>query len=137
MRQNEEDQGARILHAMSCVLLGGAVALLLCFVFLLICSAAVSRGILGEGTMTQMTVCACVAGAFVGGLIAVRQMRARALIVGICTGAVLFLLLLTVGVLFYGGAAPAENGLMLAAGALIGGALAGLLGRTGRKKRRK
>ena len=49
--------------------------------------------------MYQLTIVGCVLGAFAGGLLAVRRCGSRALIVGLTTGGVLFLLLLTIGAL--------------------------------------
>ena len=64
----------------------------------------------------------------------------RTLIVGLCTGAVLFLLLLTVGVLFFETMSVEQGGIGLLCGGLCGGAAAGLLGggkRSGGKKKRR
>ena len=87
--------------------------------------------------MYQMTVVGCVIGGFSGGTAAIRRCQSRALIVGLLTGCVFFLILLTIGVLFFGPAAP-EEGLSLLCGALCGGAAAGLLSRPrpARKKRK-
>mgnify|MGYP000096259973 CR=1 FL=1 len=51
--------------------------------------------------MYQLTIVGCVLGAFAGGLLAVRRCGSRALIVGLTTGGVLFLLLLTIGALCF------------------------------------
>ncbi|HWS43275.1 MAG TPA: TIGR04086 family membrane protein [Pseudoflavonifractor sp.] len=137
MRKNEEEQGARLIRYMLDVLLGGAVALLACFLFLLLASVAISRGWLGEDLMYQLTIVGCVLGGFVGGAVAVGRSRSRTLIVGLLVGVVFFLLLLTVGLLAYGSAIPEEGGLGLLCGALCGGAAAGILGSKPKKKRRK
>ena len=63
--------------------------------------------------------------------------RSRTLVMGLCVGAVLFLLLLTAGLLFYPGMSIEEGGVGLLCACLIGGALAGLLGGKPKKKRRK
>lgn len=139
MRKNEEDQGAKLVRYVLGVLLGGGVALCASFLFLLIASLGISKGWLGEGLMYQLTIVACVVGAFIGALVAVRRCASRALVVGLLVGAVLFLVQLTVGVLFFDMSAP-EGGLGLLCGALCGGAAAGLLGGRhghGKKKRRK
>lgn len=80
---------------------GGVAALAVCFVFLLVASAAISGGLAGEELMYQLTIVGCVLGAFAGGLLAVRRCGSRALIVGLTTGGVLFLLLLTIGALCF------------------------------------
>ena len=138
MRKGEEDQGAKLIRYTLGVLLGGVAALAVCLLFLLLASVGVSSGWLGENLMYQLTIVGCVVGGFAGGLTAVRRCGARALIVGLLTGGVLFLLLLTVGVLFFDAAAPESGGIGLLCGALCGGAAAGLLGsRPAKKKRRK
>lgn len=135
MRKNEEDQGAKLVRYVLGVLLGGAAALFTCFVFLLAASVGISRGLVGEDLTYQLTIVGCVLGGFVGGMTAVKRCGSRALVVGLLVGAVLFLLLLTVGILFYDTAAPEEGGLGLLCGALCGGAAAGILGgKPGRKK---
>ena len=136
MRKNEEDQGAKLVRYVLGVLLGGAVALFTCFLFLLAAAVGISRGLLGEELMYQLTIVGCVLGGFIGGMTAVKRCGSRALIVGLLAGAVLFLFLLTVGILFYDTAAPEEGGLGLLCGALCGGAAAGILGgKPGKKKR--
>ncbi len=137
MRKNEEDQGAKLVRYVLDVLLGGAVALMVCFLFLLGASIGISRGWLGEELMYQLTIVGCVLGGFVGGMVAVRRCRSRTLIVGLLVGCVLFLLMLTVGLLFYDAITPEEGGLGLLCGALCGGAAAGIMGGKPKKKRRK
>ena len=141
MRKNEEDQTAMLVRCGTGVVLGGAAALLVSLAVLLLASVAISRGALGEGLLYQVTVAGCVLGSFAGGLLAVRRCGARALIVGLCTGGVLFLLLLTVGVLLFDAHSVEQGGIGLACGCLCGGAAAGLLGsgkkKSEKKKRRK
>ena len=138
MRKNEEDQGAKAVRYLVGVILGGVAALIVCFVFLLIASVCISRGLLGMGLLYQITLVGCVVGAFAGGRLAIRRCGSRALIVGLATGLVLFLLLLTVGVIGFR-AAPEAGGIGLCCASLCGGAVAGLLGvgGKGKKKRRK
>ena len=97
MKHMEEDQGARLVRCVLGVLLGGGVALLACFLFLLLASAGISKGWIGEQLMYQMTVVGCVIGGFSGGTAAIRRCQSRALIVGLLTGCVFFLILLTIG----------------------------------------
>ena len=48
MKHMEEDQGTRLVRCVLGVLLGGAVALLGCFFFLLLASIGISKGWIGE-----------------------------------------------------------------------------------------
>ena len=97
MKKKEEEQSAKLIRCGMGLVLGGVAALAVCFVFLLVASAAISGGLAGEELMYQLTIVGCVLGAFAGGLLAVRRCGSRALIVGLTTGGVLFLLLLTIG----------------------------------------
>ena len=137
MRKTEEDQGTRLVRAMTNILLGGVVALAVCLMFLFLCSIGISGGWLQEGLMYQMAVVSCVISGFAGAMTAVRRCGSRALIVGLAVGAVFFLLLLTVGVLLFESMSLEAGGLGLLCGGLCGGAAAGLMGSKPKKKRRK
>lgn len=137
MRKTEEDQGAKLVRAMTGVLIGGVLALGVCLAFLFLCSVGISGGWLGEELMYQMTVVGCVVGGFLGGLLAVGRSGARALIVGLATGGVFFLLLLTAGLLLFEDMSLENGGMGLLCGALCGGAAAGILGAKPKKKKRK
>ena len=137
MRKTEEDQGTRLVRAMTNILLRGVLALAVCLMFLFLCSIGISGGWLQEGLMYQMAVVSCVIGGFAGAMTAVRRCGSRALIVGLAVGAVFFLLLLTVGVLLFESMSLEAGGLGLLCGGLCGGAAAGLMGSKPKKKRRK
>lgn len=141
MRKNEEDQSARMIRYMLGVLLGGIIALAACFILLLLASAGISSGKLSQDSMYQITMISCVVSTFLGGMVAVKRCRARVLIVGLATSTVFFLLLLTIGVIFFGVVAPEAGGIGLLCGSLLGGAAAGLLASrvkgTVKRRRRK
>lgn len=136
MRKNsDEDQGKKLIRYALGIVIGGVLALAVCLVLLLLASVGISLGWLGEENMYQITILGCVFGCFVGGLTAVRKCGARGLLVGLAVGGVYFLLLLTVGLLFFDTMTPEAGGIGLLCGSLCGGAAAGLLG--GGQKRRK
>ena len=137
MQKKEEERGAKLVKFIGTVLLGGILALLICLAVLFLCAAGISGGWLNDRHMVQYTIAGCVVGCLIGGLFAVLRCRARALLVGLGVGCVFFLLLLTVGLLFYPDMSIGERGLGLLCGALFGGALAGFLGGKPKKKRRK
>lgn len=137
MRKKEEEQGAKVLRYMSCVLLAGVVALLTCFVFFCLCSFLISSGWIGSEHMIEYTIAVCVISSFLGGTFSISRYRAKTLLVGVGTGIVLFLLLLTVGFLFFKSVSLENHGVGLFCASLFGGALAGLLGGKQKKKRRK
>lgn len=137
MRKTDEEQGAKLVRFMSGILMGGVLALLVCLAILLICSFGISGGWLSDRHMTQYTFAGCVLGSLIGGLFAVLRCQAKTLLVGLGTGCVFFLLLLTISLLFYPGMSVEERGLGLLCACLFGGALAGLLGGKPKKKRRK
>lgn len=137
MRKNEEEQSAKVVRYMSSVLFGGVTALVLCLVFLLLCSLGISSGWINTRYMVQCTLAGCTIGSFIGGMLAVVRCRAKTLLVGLGTGAVMFLLLLTIGLVFYPDMSAENRGVGLLCAALLGGAIAGLLGGKPKKKRRK
>ena len=137
MGKREEDQGARLIRCGMGILLGGVLALAICCLFLLGCSVAVSNGLAGEDLGYQFTVVGCVLGGFGGGVFAAKRCGGG-LLAGLGVGAVLFLLLLTIGTLFFETMSLQAGGIGLLCGALCGGAAAGLLsGGRGKKSPRK
>lgn len=136
MRKNEEEQGVKLVRYALDVLIGGAVALAVCLVFLLLASVGISAGWVGEKLMYQLTIAGCVLGCFAGGIMAVRRCGARSLLVGLAVGAVHFLLLLTIGLLFFDSMTPEAGGVGLLCGSLCGGVAAGLLGGRPQRKRK-
>lgn len=137
MHKTEEDHSSKLVRAMAGILLGGVLALCVCLVFLLICSVGISGGWIKESLMYQLTVVGCVVGSFSGGVFAVQRCGTRALIAGISTGFVFFLLLLTVGFLLFESVSVETAGLGLLSGGLCGGAAAGIMRIKPKKKKRK
>lgn len=137
MRKGEEDQGAKILQYGKAVLMGALCAFLTGILFLFLAAAGVSAGLIAPGLRYQLTVVASVLGSFVGGILAVRQCSGRGLFVGLAVGGGLFLLTLTVGVIFFDGVSFENGGLGLLCGALCGGAAAGILSGGGKRPQKK
>ena len=137
MRKTEEDQGAKLVRYMLGVLIGGAVSLVVCLLLLLLASVGISSGRLALAHKYQITMAASVVSTLIGGLIANKRCETQRLLVGLAVGAVYFLLLLTVGLLFFD--AQLQTGeIGLLCGSLFGGAVSGLLGGNAKKgKRRK
>lgn len=134
MRKNEEERGAMLLRYGKGILFGGLVALVLCIGFLLLAAFGISQGLLSSSIRYQLTVVACVLGSFCGGALATRRCGTRGLFVGLAVGGVLFLLQLTIGILFYETFSLDSGALGLLFGALCGGAAAGILVRGGGKR---
>lgn len=137
MRKTEEEQSAKLIRLMSSILLGGVLALAVCLAFLFLCSVGISGGWVSDRYTVQCTLAGCALSCLIGGMFAVLRCRTRTLLVGLGVGAVLFLLLLTIGLLFYPGMSVENRGVGLLCASLFGGALAGLLGGKPKKKRRK
>lgn len=136
-RRPEELGGGEWLNAMCEVLKGGVLAGVTTILVLLICSVLVSMGAVPVNAMYAAALAACVTGALVGGTYAVRHVGRRSLLVGLGVGAVLFLLLLTAGLIVYRGASVANGGAGILCACLCGGAIPGLLARKPKKKRRR
>ncbi len=142
MRKSEDDQGVKLLRYGSEVMIGGLMALGISLLLLFLAAAGISGGLVSADLREQLSVVACVLGGFLGGLFAVRRCPTRGLFVGAAVGAVLFLLQLTLGLLFYDTPSLENGGVGLLCGDLCGGAAAGILGGGGRrppqkKKRRR
>lgn len=137
-RKREEEPAERWLGLMLALLRGGVVALAAALLVLMGGAALISAGTISDGAADRIAVAACVAGAFVGGLLSVpRGGRSGALLAGLGVGAILFLLLLTAGMLLYGDASLERGGAAEVCACLCGGALAGLLRGSAKKKRRR
>lgn len=118
-------------------LLGGAMAAVITLLLLLLCSVAISSGIIGQSLELQVIIAACVIGSFCGGRLTRRRWGCRQLIAGLSAGAVFFLILLTISLIGYETVDIGGAGLGVMAGCLCGGAIAGLLGGKGTKKKRR
>ena len=132
-----EETGSQWLNAMCEVLKGGVLAGVVSILALLACAVLVSMGVLPVSAMYGAVLAVCVLGAMVGGTWAVRRVRTRSLLVGPGVGAVLFLLLLTAGLIVYQETSVANGGTGILCACLCGGAIPGLLGRKPGKKRRR
>lgn len=136
-KRQAEHPASGWLNAMCEVLKGGVVALAVTLLALLVGACLISAGILSENAMGGLVTASCVIGALLGGLLAVRWVGSKPLPVGLGTGAILFLLLLSIGLLLYDGASLAQGGVRLALACACGGALAGVLGSRKKKRKRK
>ncbi len=132
-----EDPGRPWLNTRCEVLKGGVLAGVVTILALLLCAVLVSTGTLPVSGMYGAVLAVCVLGALAGGTWAVRGAGGRSLPVGLGVGAVLFLLLLTAGLLVYDGASIANGGAGILCACLCGGAIPGLLARKPKKKRRR
>ncbi len=130
-----EVQGTNAVQMATGVALGGLLALGIELVILLLGALAVSNGILKENSTSQLTAAACVLGCIGGGLLACSKWKSRRLVGGLLTGVVCYLLILAVGLLISDDLTFGPQALIELAGCLCGGALAGMLGGGGKKRR--
>lgn len=135
--RSPEDLGSQWLNAMCEVLIGGALAGVTAVLTLLVCAVLTSVGVMPVGAMYGAVLAVCVLGALVGGTFAVRRVGRRSLLVGLGVGAVLFLLLLTAGLITYDEVSIANGGAGILCACLCGGAIPGLLARKPKKKHRR
>ena len=138
MRKGEEEQGVRILRVTGVILAGSGIALGVCMLVLLLTAFFITSGQISQQLIPHLTAAACVIGSFVGGSVSISRCGQRALPVGAAVGGVLFLLLMTVGVLLFPDMNVENGGGIIFGSCLSGGALAGLLtGGKGRKRTKK
>ena len=133
--RKQEEAGGLWITVMCELLKGGAVAAAAALAVLLVCALLVSGGALPERTMERAVPAACVLGALTGGLLAVRRVGRGTLLVGTGVGAILFLLLLSAGLLLLESASVSNGGVPILLSCLCGGAMAGILGARPKKKR--
>ena len=134
--KGREDGGGLWVNAVCEVLKGGVLAGVVTILALLLCSVLVSMGVIPVEAMEGTVLAVCVLGTLVGGIYAVRRSGA-ALAAGLGVGAVLFLLLMTAGLIACEGASVANGGVSVLCACLCGGAIPGILGRKPKKKRRR
>ena len=136
-RHHQEESGSQWINSMCDLLKGGVLAGVAAIVALLLCAVLVSAGLLRERWMEGAVLAVCVLGALTGGMYAVRKIGSRTLLGGLGVGAVLFLLLLTAGLLAYDTASVEQGGVGILCACLCGGGIAGILGGGAKKKRRR
>ena len=135
--KRQEEGGSAWLNATCEILKGGVLAGIVTIVSLLVCAILVSMGVLPVSAMEGVVLAVCVLGTLIGGVYAVGRSGGRSLLAGLGVGAVLFLLLLTAGLIAYEGASIANGGVGILCACLCGGAIPGILGRKPKKKRRR
>ena len=135
--RRQEEPGKQWIDSMCDLLKGGAVAGVVTILALLIGAVLVSAGVLRERWMSGAVLSVCVLGAFVGGLYAIGKIGSRSLLVGLGVSCVLFLLLLTAGLLAYDTTSMEQGGAGILCACLCGGGIAGILGSRPKKKRRR
>ena len=96
-----------------------------------------SWGVIPERTMDRAALAAGVLGGLTGGLLAVRRIGRSTLLVGAGVGAILFLVLLSAGLLLFEDASVSNGGVPILLSCLCGGAMAGILGSRPKKKRKR
>ena len=137
-RENRRTEpGPDWISSMCALLKGGALAGVACILVLLAGAAAISMGVLRERWMPGAVLAACVLGALLGGLFAARGRGGHGLLSGLGVGLVLFLLLLTAGLLAFEDVSLEQGGAAILCACLCGGGLAGLVSRRKPKKKRK
>ena len=135
--RRREDGGSQWLNAVCEILKGGVLAGVVTILSLLACAVLVSMGAVPVNAMEGGGPAAWGLGTLAGGIYAVRRSGTRPLAAGLGVGAVLFLLLLTAGLIAYEDSSVANGGVSILCACLCGGAIPGILGRKPKKKRRR
>lgn len=132
----KEGINAPWIEVMCRYLRGVGLALVVTLAVLLACAGAMSAGWLGEKLMGRCILVSCLLGGLLGGVVVSYGQR-RALIQGVGTGALLFLVLMALGAIGYESFSVTNGGAGVLCACLCGGAIAGMLGRKRGKKRRR
>lgn len=135
--RRQEEPSTHWIGAMCDLLKGGILAGGVTVAALLLCAVLISAGLLRERWMEGSVMTACVLGALIGGLYAVRKIKRRTLLIGLSAGLILFFLLLTAGLLVYDTADAGQGMAGIFCACLCGGGIAGILGGGPKKKHRR
>lgn len=131
----KSDKKATNKKTATAMITGTLGALLIAMLLLLVCSAAISAGVLKMENSRGLAVFICALSCFCGGLFVVRSCGKTALPLGVGTGFLFSLLLTMLGHLLFEDAEFGMGQLLILCICLCSGALAGLIGKK-RKKRR-
>lgn len=126
MKRQEKRRKDNESHWVKCVcevLKGGTIAGALTVLLLLLWAFLISGGMMRERWMEAAVLGSCVAGSALGGIYAKRRIKAGRWAVGICVGCVLYLILLTAGVVAYGAVSLERGGGRVLLACLVGGVL--------------
>lgn len=130
----EQKQRGDLLSAATSLAAGGAIALGLSLLTLAVASVLISNGTLGEDWTSRAGVLGSFLGCMIGGCYAIAGIRSRALAVGLGVSVLFGAFWVLAGLLWLNGMGGLS--VSVAAAALLGGGLSGILFAT-RKKRRK
>lgn len=115
---------------------GVFIALIVMFLLLFMSAFILSAGILDTSMMHSLAIISCSIGIFVGALLSVRRCGQRSIPVGIGVGVVCFLILLIFAPVCSIKIQFGTNQFLLLFLCLCSGALAGIVGKKKRKRRR-
>ncbi|MGI6265381.1 MAG: TIGR04086 family membrane protein [Acutalibacteraceae bacterium] len=128
--KDNADKTARIIRALG---IGTVAGTLVCLAGLLIMAAVLTARDMPQSVVTPLAVIAAAFGALVGGFIAARVARGRGLLMGALTGALLYLLILLAGTIWFRDALGVGLLVKLAVLVVCGG-VGGILGVNLRKR---
>lgn len=137
IRKKSEDRQPVWLTLALNVLWGGGTAFVVATVVLLAAAFLISAGALGDDRIGSAVIAACLLGSFTGGFVTVLRQQSVPIVSGVLVGVVLFLILLSAGLLLYGNDGAGDSGGSVFCGCICGGGLAGVLGSKPKKKRRR
>lgn len=123
MKNRTDTQNSQILKLACSSLLAAAVGLILSLLFALVLSVLIANGIFSEGA-AKLGYLTAIPGAFLAGLLTAKSAGKHMLPFGLMGGAVFFLLLILLSVLFLPSSAFSGN-IWATLGCCAGGAVAG------------
>ncbi len=136
-KREKAGQGTGWLDGVLDLLRGGALGAACAIAVLAVSAALIYFGIISTNRTQGAVVAACLLGGLMGGVFSVGHRKSAPLPTGLGAGGILFLLLLTAGVLVYDAPVALESSGVVAGACLCGGGLAGVLGSKTKRKKRK
>ena len=137
MRRTEKRKGEDSAKSAVALLLGVLFAFGVELIVLLLGSFLVSVEVFRPDAETQVTAAACLIGCFVGGSIACRKWKTGKLLCGLLVGLLCFALIFVIALVSSNNFELRGQGLIELAGCLIGGGIAGIIGRRKKTKKHK
>lgn len=136
-KTHTEEHNTTWLGVMLDLLKGGIVGAATAIIVLLGASVLIWGGVLKSSSGDSIAIVACVLGALTAGLFAAGSDQSNVLLKGVGAGAVLFLILLSVGAIICDALPTAHIFGAIPIACLCGGGASALLKGRGKKKRRK
>ena len=127
-RGNTKQAEMSLIQSLTMMTAGAVTGIVTTLIILLLCAYLVVAGTIPETAIGSITAVVCGIGALLAGFLAAKGVGKFALVTGIVTGAIYFVVLVVLGALFLEGLFPQKNVIAVLAGSVVGAALGSIAG---------